>query len=577
MTTSRDDSDLSDNDSDLNVHVTVNSETKKSFASTTMYDSQKRSSNFSSSQCVKPSQQWDKNEIGGSGDGDLNVLGVVLDGVDPTPFKHKIAIQYERLTDSSYSEVTIRSLSNSLEQCFWDRSLSDPSIQDEGLDNFCPVDHGFTITEIRKGETCYLKRVFTPPCDSSEESSCRFFFPCYDNSSEDLIIHHPSEIWGYDENRLVLGVVTQFYEDPDVEYTWYNNGSIVNQGHHLCCIPIVECGTYTVEVRVGTKVEVSRAVKVELLKNAQAYGESRQKLVESDVDMKSPHSLPFVEKDQITFNKEINRGSFGVVFKGIWSGTEVAIKDIQVRNAKRLKSVMETEVQVHTMVRHPNITQIMAVSLEKNHIYIISEFVDGANLEDLLFGDDTQQKEAILSKTFYIAKQVTKAVAYLHNLNPSIVHRDIKPANILVAKDSCVTKLCDMGLSKLKSATMQAVTATGVPGTPHYMAPECIFLKKKSDLHSDIWSLACTLVELLTQKDCWESVLEELDSTDEASDNYEVNCMLSIFQRKLAPKSLELLVGANLTNVQQILADCFNYEPEERPRAIDIINVFLLK
>ena len=86
-----------------------------------------------------------------------------------------------------------------------------------------------------------------------------------------------------------------------------------------------------------------------------------------------------------------------------------------------------------------------------------------------------------------------------------------------------------MGLSKLKSAKMQAVTATGVSGTPHYMVPEYILLKKKSDLHPDIWSLEGMLLELLDQKDCWESVLEELNSTDEASDNYEVNCMLSIF------------------------------------------------
>ena len=42
---------------------------------------------------------------------------------------------------------------------------------------------------------------------------------------------------------------------------------------------------------------------------------------------------------------------------------------------KRLKCVMETEVQVHTMACHPNISQIMAVSIQKNHIYIFSHSV----------------------------------------------------------------------------------------------------------------------------------------------------------------------------------------------------------
>ena len=63
--------------------------------------------------------------------------------------------------------------------------------------------------------------------------------------------------------------------------------------------------------------------------------------------MKFPHSLPFVQKDQITFSNEIGRGSFGVVFKGIWSGTEVAIKDFQVRNADRLKSDGNRSASTH--------------------------------------------------------------------------------------------------------------------------------------------------------------------------------------------------------------------------------------
>lgn len=58
----------------------------------------------------------------------------------------------------------------------------------------------------------------------------------------------------------------------------------------------------------------------------------------------------------------------------------------------------------------------MAVSIEKNHLYLISEFVDGSNLEELLFGEDI--KNPMLNNKAYIAKQITQAVAYLHNLDP---------------------------------------------------------------------------------------------------------------------------------------------------------------
>ncbi len=92
-----------------------------------------------------------------------NVFGVVLDSIDVSPTKHQLAIEYEELTESSYSEITIRSLSSSLRQCYWDKSLSDPFIRDEG----------FTITSIRKNDTCYLERDFSALCDSQSEESSR--------------------------------------------------------------------------------------------------------------------------------------------------------------------------------------------------------------------------------------------------------------------------------------------------------------------------------------------------------------------------------------------------------------------
>ena len=40
------------------------------------------------------------------------------------------------------------------------------------------------------------------------------------------------------------------------------------------------------------------------------------------------------------------------------------------------------------------------------------------------------------------------------------------------------------------------------------MAPECLLERKKAAVHSDVWSLACTLVELFTEIECWKQLLE---------------------------------------------------------------------
>ena len=258
-----------------------------------------------------------------------------------TKSKNQIDIQHEGLTQSSYSEVTLRCLSNSLQQCYWDKARFDPLIQEEGLENFCPLERGFTVTSIRKGDNCYIGIVFTP-CESSEESCSSSFFSYQDNKLDDIIVHHPTEIWGYDDNRLILGVVTKFFDNPDVQYIWYKNGNIVKEGSNLCCIHVNEDGVYEKRVKVNGKKPMSKQIKVVQLKNVvdtMAPEAEEQKIAEEPEGIvKFNHSLPFIGKDQITITNETGRGSFGIVFRGVWSVTELPSRSLklEVLNASKM-------------------------------------------------------------------------------------------------------------------------------------------------------------------------------------------------------------------------------------------------
>jgi len=90
--------------------------------------------------------------------------------------------------------------------------------------------------------------------------------------------------------------------------------------------------------------------------------------------------------------------------------------------------------------------------------------------------------------------QVLQGLQYLHD--QGVIHRDIKGANILTTKDGKV-KLADFGVST--STLAGPDKEAQVVGTPYWMAPEIIELSGATPA-SDIWSLGCTVIELLSGK-----------------------------------------------------------------------------
>jgi len=95
----------------------------------------------------------------------------------------------------------------------------------------------------------------------------------------------------------------------------------------------------------------------------------------------------------------------------------------------------------------------------------------------------------------FIIYQILRALLYLHSA--SIVHRDLKPSNIL-ATETCDIQLCDFGLSRAIDFS-QDENVTEYVVTRYYRAPE-IMLSHEYSTAVDIWSLGCTMAELITGK-----------------------------------------------------------------------------
>lgn len=103
-------------------------------------------------------------------------------------------------------------------------------------------------------------------------------------------------------------------------------------------------------------------------------------------------------------------------------------------------------------------------------------------------------KEAVVKK---YTKQILNGLRYLHY--NEVIHRDLKAANVLVDRAG-VCKLSDFGTAKIVSE--MGSESNSLKGTVNWMAPEVI-QQLKYGRYADIWSLGCTVYEMVTGKAPW--------------------------------------------------------------------------
>ena len=187
----------------------------------------------------------------------------------------------------------------------------------------------------------------------------------------------------------------------------------------------------------------------------------------------------------------LGRGAFGSVYRSLnWTtGETVAIKQIRLADMPKAElNVIMQEIDLLKHLHHPNIVKYHDSLKSADSLYIVLEYCENGSLHQICknFGKFPENLVSLYSQ------QVLQGLLFLHE--QGVIHRDIKGANILTTKEGLV-KLADFGV-----ATKQQGLAEGsVVGTPYWMAPEVIELAGATTA-SDIWSLGCTVIELLDGK-----------------------------------------------------------------------------
>lgn len=211
-----------------------------------------------------------------------------------------------------------------------------------------------------------------------------------------------------------------------------------------------------------------------------------------------PVPSEFGSVGQFQLVERVGRGHFGEVWKAFDETLKrhVALKLPRLQHGTReadreYQEMFLREARSAARLRHPNIVPVHEIARSERGIIIVSDFIDGVNLAELILHRRPEMRRSV-----EIMKAVAIAIHHAHERG--VIHRDLKPGNILL-DNAGVPYITDFGLAKREAGEITVTVDGQILGTPAYMSPEQARGKGHyADARSDVYSLGTILFELLT-------------------------------------------------------------------------------
>ena len=217
--------------------------------------------------------------------------------------------------------------------------------------------------------------------------------------------------------------------------------------------------------------------------------------------------------------------------------------------------MLRNEIDIYEAMSHERIATYLGSQTDDNNfiVCICLEYFPGGSLFSLL-----QKKGPLnLTTTIDYTRQILEGLVYLHQ--KCIIHRDINGKNVLIGFQNNI-KLVDFGIAKrLETLSSTHGAKTACVGTMNWMAPEVVN-EREYGFKVDIWSVGCTVVEMLTARPPWP------------------DCSNMTVMKKISNEETPVYnLPISNDELKDFLSQCFQVNPKIRPSADKLLQTKLIK